>query len=188
VDSTGGGSAAAAWWEILAALGPVAILLAALITGVLAWINLRHRREAEQRSEWWSRAQWALDAAISGDPKRQQQGLALLRHLNDSELAGVEESAILENAWSVILGEKGSIDPRDKVRDDKQPMNQHRESGMSTKNVNKDQPERGENSIPERRGDEERVRILAARLRMSTDRKQNKPTPEWVRNLADRPL
>ena len=36
--------------------------------------------------------------------------------------------------------------------------------------------------------DRERVQIRAARLRLTTDRKLGKPTPEWVRKLADRPL
>ncbi|MCQ1953467.1 MULTISPECIES: hypothetical protein [Arthrobacter] len=41
---------------------------------------------------------------------------------------------------------------------------------------------------PERDRDRERVQIRAARLRLTTDRKLGKPTPEWVRKLADRPL
>ena len=36
--------------------------------------------------------------------------------------------------------------------------------------------------------DRERVQIRAARLRLTTDRKLGKPTPDWVRKLADRPL
>ncbi|MCQ1946944.1 MULTISPECIES: hypothetical protein [unclassified Arthrobacter] len=40
----------------------------------------------------------------------------------------------------------------------------------------------------ERDRDRERVQIRAARLRLTTDRKLGKPTPEWVRKLADRPL
>lgn len=33
-----------------------------------------------------------------------------------------------------------------------------------------------------------RVRIRAARLRMTTDKKLGKPTPEWVQTLAKKPL
>ena len=40
----------------------------------------------------------------------------------------------------------------------------------------------------ERDTDRERVQIRAARLRVTTDRKLGKPTPDWVRKLADRPL
>ena len=36
--------------------------------------------------------------------------------------------------------------------------------------------------------DRERVQIRAARLRITTDRKLGKKTPEWVRELAARPL
>lgn len=37
-------------------------------------------------------------------------------------------------------------------------------------------------------GDEQRVRIRAARLRMTTDRKLGKETPSWVQQLAKKPL
>lgn len=40
----------------------------------------------------------------------------------------------------------------------------------------------------ERDRDRERVQIRAARLRVTTDRKLGKPTPDWVRKLAERPL
>lgn len=36
--------------------------------------------------------------------------------------------------------------------------------------------------------DRERVEIRAARLRLTTDRKLGKTTPDWVRELAERPL
>ncbi|GAB3534041.1 hypothetical protein GCM10027403_09110 [Arthrobacter tecti] len=36
--------------------------------------------------------------------------------------------------------------------------------------------------------EDEQVQILAARLRVTTDSKLNKPTPEWVRELAEKPL
>lgn len=35
---------------------------------------------------------------------------------------------------------------------------------------------------------QEQVRIMAARLRLTTDRRLNKTTPEWVRELAKKPL
>lgn len=35
---------------------------------------------------------------------------------------------------------------------------------------------------------QEQVRIMAARLRMTTDRRLNKPTPSWVKELAQKPL
>ncbi|MHA7262290.1 hypothetical protein ACX80W_03690 [Arthrobacter sp. TMN-37] len=37
-------------------------------------------------------------------------------------------------------------------------------------------------------GDEQRVRIRAARLRLTTDRKLGKETPSWVKQLAKKPL
>lgn len=40
----------------------------------------------------------------------------------------------------------------------------------------------------DRERDEEAVRIYAARLRMTTDRKLGKETPDWVQELAARPI
>ena len=104
------------WWEIVAALGPLAILAAAIITGVIAAVNLRHRRQADQRSEWWARAQWALDAVSSENESLQVQGLGLLEHLADSELAGPEEIEILATAWEAIIGEP-SVDEEPNMGD-----------------------------------------------------------------------
>lgn len=120
------------WWEIVAALGPIAILLAAIITGIIAAVNLRHRRQADQRSEWWARAQWALDAVSSDNESLQVQGLGLLEHLASSELAGPEEIEILATVWEAIIGEptvdedldmgdNGSTDTAKEVPDEHDP-------------------------------------------------------------------
>lgn len=37
-------------------------------------------------------------------------------------------------------------------------------------------------------GQEDRIRIRAARLRVTTDKKLGKTTPEWVKDLAKRKL
>ena len=60
----------AEWWQILAALGPLAVLLGALAAGVIGWRTLRQKAEADNRAEWWKRTRWALDAVHSGDRKR----------------------------------------------------------------------------------------------------------------------
>ncbi|GAB3534044.1 hypothetical protein GCM10027403_09120 [Arthrobacter tecti] len=91
------------WWEIVADFGPLAILAAALITAYFAHKNLLHRRESEQRSEWWHRAQWALDCITSENTARKKHGLAVLGHLAKSDLAGKEESEMLQTAWQIIL-------------------------------------------------------------------------------------
>lgn len=103
------------WWEVLSALGPLAVLTAALLTFALGWKTLNQRRradaaalaqrrEADQRSEWWARAQWAIESSLSEDPRRQETGLGVLNLLAQSELAGEEEIAIISIAWAEPLG------------------------------------------------------------------------------------
>ncbi|KAD3632883.1 hypothetical protein GD627_08470 [Arthrobacter yangruifuii] len=88
------------WWEILAALGPLAVLLAGALTFYVGWKTLEQRRKADQRSEWWARAQWAIEASLSDDPRRQETGLGVLDLLAQSDLAGAEEAAIISIAWA----------------------------------------------------------------------------------------
>ena len=91
---------AASWWEIIAALGPLAVLLAGALTFFIGWKTLEQRRKADQRSEWWTRAEWAIEASLSDDPRRQETGLGVLDLLAQSDLAGAEEAAIISIAWA----------------------------------------------------------------------------------------
>jgi hypothetical protein len=161
----------AEWWEIVAALVPLVVLL---IAGI-GWFALRRPTVADAvvfdaetiasgRSDWWSRARWALEASLADNPVRQEVGLAALELLNASSLSGKEETLIIAEAWkrplrdsrtTSRLAEKGS------VREDDS------ESGISP---------------------EERVIIRAARLRLSTDKKQALESPSWVAEIAKRPL
>ncbi|WP_049822866.1 hypothetical protein [Arthrobacter sp. H41] len=99
------------WWEIVGALGPFAVLVAAVLTFGIAFATLKQRRtaddsaleqkrKADDRSEWWRRTQWALDASASRDRVRQTAGLRALRVLATSELATKEEKEMLDAAWS----------------------------------------------------------------------------------------
>ncbi|MBP3036264.1 hypothetical protein J2M53_08360 [Arthrobacter sp. zg-ZUI100] len=49
-------------------------------------------------------------------------------------------------------------------------------------------PHSADEGTRDRDRDRERVEIRAARLRLTTDRKLGKTTPDWVRELAERPL
>ncbi|MCC3271563.1 hypothetical protein MUK71_08390 [Arthrobacter zhangbolii] len=88
------------WWEVLGALGPLAVLAAATLTFIIGWKTLEQRRKADQRSEWWARAEWAIEASLSDDPRRQETGLGVLDLLAQSDLAGAEEAAIISIAWA----------------------------------------------------------------------------------------
>jgi GAF domain-containing protein len=98
------------WWEIVGALAPLAVLLAAALATVTAFATLRQRaaadraaleqkRRADDRAEWWRRTQWAIDAATSLDPVRQEAGVEALLQLSYSDLATEEDRLILDAIW-----------------------------------------------------------------------------------------
>jgi hypothetical protein len=144
----------AEWWQILAALGPLAVLLAASIAAYVAWKTLAQKAVADDRSEWWKRTQWALDAVYSGDRKLGTVGLKVLKVLGESELAGDGELAVLEAAWE-------------------QPL----KAAQGALPIQQAVPGAGSR-------DEHTMQVAAAQLRMVTDRRLRKPTPGWVKELA----
>lgn len=60
---------------------------------------LAERRRADDRAEWWKRAQWALDAVLSGDRNREALGFRMLDRLTESGSAGKEDLELLDPAW-----------------------------------------------------------------------------------------
>jgi hypothetical protein len=87
VTAVGGGTAdLPAWVDYVTALGPLIVLVGALVAAVLAWA-------ATRRDRWWARTQWAVDHVLGGDPDAQVVGLAVLevqvRHARSHEEAGV---------------------------------------------------------------------------------------------------
>ncbi|MEC5192987.1 MULTISPECIES: hypothetical protein [unclassified Arthrobacter] len=145
-------SVPAEWWQVLAALGPLAVLVSAAIAAVIGINTLKQKSVADNRAEWWKRAQWALDAVHSGNKKQAAVGLKVLRVLGESELAGAGELAVLEAAWQG----HGAHAPA--------PPNVLAPGAAD--------------------GDLRAVWIAAAQLRLVTDQRLNKQTPEWVRTLA----
>lgn len=76
----------AEWWQVLAAVGPLAVILGAVVAGVIGWRILKQKAEADNRAGWWKRTQWALDNVYSGDKKCGTIGLKVLKVLGESEL------------------------------------------------------------------------------------------------------
>ncbi|MBT2522035.1 hypothetical protein [Arthrobacter sp. ISL-28] len=121
---------AAEWWQVLAALGPLAVLLGAILAALIGWSTLRQRTtadalalareadtnalkqktDADSRAEWWKRTQWALDQALAKDKNTKALGLATLAVLTRSELARTEELELLDIAWQAVNGEDDSDD------------------------------------------------------------------------------
>ncbi|HEY8295687.1 MAG TPA: hypothetical protein VIG41_10140 [Micrococcaceae bacterium] len=157
-------TAPADWWQVLAALGPLAILIAGVAAAVVGLLTLRQRSRADARAQWWSRAQWALDSALSPDRKQAEMGLRVMKVLAGSGLARSEEIEILTVAWDAPLQSAGrTFGPRASGRPSPEEV--------PAAAADEDSGERG-------------VQIAAARLRLVTDRRLEKATPEWVKSLA----
>jgi hypothetical protein len=125
-------SGPADWWVILAGLGPLAVLIAALLAFYINWRTLKQRTaadktaldqkreadaralmqktEADSRAEWWRRTQWALDRALDPDEGTKALGLATLDVLARSELARTEELELFDIAWKSVSGEENGDD------------------------------------------------------------------------------
>ena len=103
-------NAPAADWQVWAAFAP---LIAAVIAAIIAFFTLWQRRRADNRAEWWRRAQWALDASMSEEPKRAEMGQQAINLLGMSKLATPEDGVLLkigtedplEAAYSAQLAE-----------------------------------------------------------------------------------
>jgi hypothetical protein len=163
----------AEWWQIVAALGPLVVLLGAVLLVVIGWLALRRRTVADavafdpetiaaSQSDWWPRARWALEASLDDDPARREVGLAALELLNVSSLAGKEETLIIAEAWKGPLRDSRTMGP------------------LAEKETVREGDSEGSISP------EERVAVRAARLRLSTDMKQGIESPSWVKEIATR--
>ena len=163
-------SGPAEWWQVLAALGPLAVLLAALIGAAVSLRALQQRaaadtaalaqqRETDNRGEWWNRTRWALDSSLSADPRRAELGLGILAVLADSGLASPEELEIITVAWTdpldIAAARPTLVPPSEPAAPGHRPASH----------------DRG-------------VQIAAAKLRLVTDRHLGLSTPDWVKELA----
>jgi hypothetical protein len=130
-------SGPADWWVILAGLGPLAVLIAALLAFYINWRTLKQRTtadrttleqkreadaqalqqktEADSRAEWWRRTQWALDRALDEDEGTKALGLATLDVLARSELARKEELELFDIAWKNVSGDENGEPDADVV-------------------------------------------------------------------------
>lgn len=83
----------AADWQVWAAFAPlIAAIIAAFIAGAALW--QKHR--SDNRAEWWRRAQWALDASMSNEPRRAEMGQQAINLLGGSKLATAEDGVLLK--------------------------------------------------------------------------------------------
>ncbi|MDJ0315602.1 MULTISPECIES: hypothetical protein [Arthrobacter] len=178
-------SGPARWWEVLAALGPLAVLIGAIVAAVVGGFTLRQRaiadalqlaqkgesdkkvldqqRLADDRSEWWRRAQWALDRALSSSEGTKALGLATLEVLAHSSLARTEELELFDVAWVSVSNPLG------------ESSNKHIALAPEPRSETR-------STLPHR------VQVAAARLQVTLDARLARPTPEEVSILAGQHL
>jgi hypothetical protein len=95
------------WAAMLAAasLAPLATFGVVLV----AYLTYRQRDRADRRDQWWTRAQWAIDAALDGSaPQRQLAGLKVLVQLIGSDLATAEDADLMSALAVEVREQEGS--------------------------------------------------------------------------------
>jgi hypothetical protein len=91
------------WLGALSLLGPVATGAAAMMALAVGVATIRQRDRADQREQWWKRAQWALELTHADDAALTTRGYAALEHLARSDLATADEQRLLEALLEVGL-------------------------------------------------------------------------------------
>lgn len=75
----------------LSTVAPLGTLLAVIVGYVSYRGTVRQKARSDDRNAWWSRVQWAMDAALSDDEQRRSTGLAALEQMQDSRLADSQD-------------------------------------------------------------------------------------------------
>jgi hypothetical protein len=97
---------------LIPVFAPVAALLAAVLVTWVGWRNLKHQQKAlgvsvrnDDRSEWWKRAQWALEAAMTVENAQlSAAGNEMLRVLVTSDMASDKDKDLLDTVWKAGTG------------------------------------------------------------------------------------
>ncbi|MBT8159962.1 hypothetical protein KKI43_05835 [Arthrobacter sp. GN70] len=149
------------WWQIVSALSPLAVLVAAIVAASVGLLTLRQKARSDNRSEWWRRAQWALDACLSRSRSEAEMGQRAIDILGRSELASHEELALLRVGTEDAL-EAAAAAPAPRTV---QPPGPAAPPGPPA---------------PE----DHRVQIAAAKARITLDQRLGETTPDWIVALS----
>ncbi|GAA1355897.1 hypothetical protein GCM10009636_24220 [Arthrobacter koreensis] len=136
-------------WAItwIPVLGPLGILATALV----AYFAYRQKLEADRRAQWWVRAQWALEASLSADPRRSLAGLAVLNDLKSSSLATREDQELFRLIGAAVREELSGAGPEARLPPPRVPEGRASDAPVS------------EERVPE--ADDGGPRVLRGRLR-----------------------
>lgn len=114
------------WWEPWGAFGSYVAIAAAVVAFVVGSRSLAQQREqletqrdqitaqttaaadalgqrqeADDRSEWWRRTQWAIESAASEDETLNAVGMRMIPKMHKSGLASDEDRDLLDTIWQV---------------------------------------------------------------------------------------
>ncbi|GAA3319291.1 hypothetical protein [Arthrobacter ramosus] len=148
----------AEWWQILGALSPLAVLVAAIVAAIVGLLSLRQKARADNRSEWWRRAQWALDASLSRSRSEAEMGQKAIEILGQSELASREELALLK------VGTEDELLAAAKASETRALAPSQRPASVNA--------------------EDRKVQIAAAKARVLLDRRLGEDTPGWIVALS----
>lgn len=101
------------WWVPWTAWGSYAALVVAAAAIVMGLVTQKQKRKADAKSEWWRRAQWALEATTSDDGTMYAYGTGMLDILATSDLADKEDKGLLDAVWQ---GTDTEMDDHDILR------------------------------------------------------------------------
>ena len=87
----------------LSSVAPLGTFLAVVVAYFSYRGTIRQKTTADNRSAWWNRVQWAMDAALAEDDQRRATGLAAIEMMQDSELATPADQTFLSVvAYAVV--------------------------------------------------------------------------------------
>lgn len=102
------GRAVAGWWTDVTA--PQATLLSAVGLGFVGFLTLWQKLRTDRRDQWWKRAQWAVDLALTDDERTQIVGWAAIARLVESDEATRRDDLFLRQVVDAALPDEEEVD------------------------------------------------------------------------------
>lgn len=100
------GNVALEWFAWAKPIAPFSTAIVATAAGLIALVSYRQRRLADDRAEWWRRAQYALDLImVDSEQLGRKPGMKLLDHLVEDSKVTSRDAAMLKNAVKAIADE-----------------------------------------------------------------------------------
>ena len=83
------------WVAWVQALGPMGAFTVGVIAAIIAWRSYRRQKEADRRSEFWRRVEWAVGQCGGGDVHEANMGVAVLTALAESSIVVPDDLRLL---------------------------------------------------------------------------------------------